>query len=121
MPGAASGVTTISLPDWLAPWVPPELVQATTQAVAWFGPMLDSLLQAVPALAGGRRGLGVPVGALASAPFTALDDERRIALAPSARVALRGLQQALAALSRGGLADVLHLRLLADMVVDREN
>ena len=51
--GAASGIEGPALPAWLAPWVPPELVQAVTQAVAWFGPMLDSLLQAVPALAGG--------------------------------------------------------------------
>jgi hypothetical protein len=51
--GAAAGVEGLALPAWLAPWVPPELVQAITQAVAWFGPMLDSLLQAVPALAGG--------------------------------------------------------------------
>ena len=50
--GAASGIEGPALPAWLAPWVPPELVQAVTQAVAWFGPMLDSLLQAVPALAG---------------------------------------------------------------------
>ena len=50
--GAASGIEGPALPAWLAPWVPPELVQAVTQGVAWFGPMLDSLLQAVPALAG---------------------------------------------------------------------
>lgn len=50
--GAVSGVGGPALPAWLAPWVPPEIVQAVTQGVAWFGPMLDSLLQAVPSLAG---------------------------------------------------------------------
>jgi len=51
--GAASGAGTLALPDWLAPWVPPELVQAVASLVTGFGPMVDSLLQAAPALAGG--------------------------------------------------------------------
>jgi hypothetical protein len=51
--GAASGVGSIALPDWLAPWVPTELVQAATQMAAGLGPLVDSLLQAVPFLAGG--------------------------------------------------------------------
>ena len=51
--GAASGVGSIALPDWLAPWVPTELVQAVTQMMAGLGPLVDSLLQAMPALAGG--------------------------------------------------------------------
>ena len=51
--GAASGVGSIALPDWLAPWVPTELVQAVTQLAAGLGPLVDSLLQAAPAMAGG--------------------------------------------------------------------
>ncbi|MGE4240333.1 hypothetical protein [Ramlibacter sp.] len=51
--GALSGAGTLSLPAWLSPWVPPELVQAVTQAMAALGPWVDSLLQAAPALAGG--------------------------------------------------------------------
>ena len=51
--GAASGAGTLSLPGWLSPWVPPELVQAMTQWMAAIGPWVDSLLQAAPALAGG--------------------------------------------------------------------
>jgi hypothetical protein len=50
--GAASGVD-ISLPDWLAPWVPGELAQALSQLIAALGPVVNSLLQAAPALAGG--------------------------------------------------------------------
>lgn len=50
-----------------------------------------------PVLAGAGRVLVVPTGMLASAPFSALDAGRRIALAPSARVAWRGLLQAPAA------------------------
>ena len=53
MPGAASGVATISLPDWLAPWVPPEIAQWANQLLAGLGPVIDSLLQAAPTLAGG--------------------------------------------------------------------
>ena len=50
---AASGVSTITLPDWLAPWVPPEVAQWVSQLLAGLGPVVDSLLQAAPALAGG--------------------------------------------------------------------
>lgn len=51
--GAASGAGALTLPDWLAPWVPPELVQAMTQLMAALGPVVDSVLQTAPALAGG--------------------------------------------------------------------
>jgi len=51
--GAASGVGSIALPDWLAPWVPAELLQAVKQLMTGLGPLVDSLLQAAPALAGG--------------------------------------------------------------------
>ena len=49
----ASGVGTIRLPDWLAPWMPPEIAQSVSQMLAGLGPVVDSLLQAAPALAGG--------------------------------------------------------------------
>jgi len=51
--GAASGVGGLRLPDWLAPWVPPELVQAVTSLLSGLAPMVEGLLQAIPALAGG--------------------------------------------------------------------
>ena len=51
--GAASGVGAITLPDWLAPWVPPEIALSVSQLLAGLGPVVDSLLQAAPALAGG--------------------------------------------------------------------
>jgi hypothetical protein len=51
--GAASGVGTIALPDWLAPWLPPEIAQSIGQLMSGLGPVVDSLLQAAPALAGG--------------------------------------------------------------------
>jgi hypothetical protein len=51
--GAASGASTIAVPDWLAPWVPPEMAQWASQLMAGLAPIVDSLLQAAPALAGG--------------------------------------------------------------------
>lgn len=41
------------MPDWLAPWVPPEVAQWASQLMAGFAPFVDGLLQAAPALAGG--------------------------------------------------------------------
>ena len=51
--GAASGAGALRLPDWLAPWVPTEVVQAVMALVSGLAPAVDSLLQAAPALAGG--------------------------------------------------------------------
>ncbi len=51
--GAVSGAGSLTLPDWLAPWVPSELAQALTQLMAGLGPLVESLLQTAPALAGG--------------------------------------------------------------------
>ena len=51
--GAASGVGAVRLPEWLAPWVPQELSQSLTALLSGLGPVVDGLLQAAPALAGG--------------------------------------------------------------------
>lgn len=51
--GAASGAGTITVPEWLAPWVPPEVAQWTSQLMSGLAPFVDSLLQVAPALAGG--------------------------------------------------------------------
>ncbi len=51
--GAASGVGSMSLPDWLTPWVPPEAVQWARQMMEGLAPFIDSMLQTAPALAGG--------------------------------------------------------------------
>ena len=50
--GAASGIEGLRLPDWLAPWVPPGMVQAATSLLSDLTPFVKGLLQAVPALAG---------------------------------------------------------------------
>ena len=53
LPSAASGVGTLRLPDWLEPWVSVEIAQSVSHMLAGLGPVVDSLLQAAPALAGG--------------------------------------------------------------------
>ena len=51
--GAGSRDGVLQIPEWLAPWVPPPLVEAFTAMLASLAPVLDWLLQVVPALAGG--------------------------------------------------------------------
>lgn len=51
--GAASGVSSIVVPDWLALWVPTGTVHAVNALEARLGPLVEGLLQAAPALAGG--------------------------------------------------------------------
>lgn len=51
--GATSDVEGLRLPEWLAPWVPPEIVQAMTSLVSGLAPVVESLLQAAPSLATG--------------------------------------------------------------------
>jgi hypothetical protein len=51
--GVASGVGGLRLPDGLAPWVPPEIAQAMTALLSGLARVVESLLQAAPALAGG--------------------------------------------------------------------
>ncbi len=65
--GMAGGAVSVSLPAWLAPWVPEAVTQALTAWIAQLGPLLESLLQSVPALAGGLTVLAWVVWALGAA------------------------------------------------------
>jgi hypothetical protein len=51
--GTASGVESLRLPEWVAPWVPPEIVQAMTSLLSGLVPAVEGLLQSAPTLAGG--------------------------------------------------------------------
>ncbi len=51
--GVASGVEGLRLPEWLAPWVPPEIAQALAALMSGFAPLVESLLQTAPALTSG--------------------------------------------------------------------
>lgn len=62
--GMAGGAVSVSLPAWLEPWVPAAVTQALTTWMTQLGPLLESLLQSVPALAGGLTVLAWVVWAL---------------------------------------------------------
>lgn len=49
----AGALGTVRLPEWLGPWVPPEWEQAVSALLAGLAPLVQSLLQAAPSLAGG--------------------------------------------------------------------
>lgn len=51
--GVASGEGGLRLPEWLLPWVPPELAQAMASLLSGVAPAVESALQAAPALADG--------------------------------------------------------------------
>lgn len=51
--GVASEAQSVRLPEWLAPWVPPEIAQVLPSLVADVAPVVESLLQAAPAPSGG--------------------------------------------------------------------
>ena len=50
--GAASGAQDLRLPEWLALWVPPEMAKALLAMFSGLAPLVESLLQAAPSLAG---------------------------------------------------------------------
>ncbi len=45
--------TGLRLPDWLAPWLPPEAAVAFTSMLEAFMPAVQAVLDQAPALAGG--------------------------------------------------------------------
>mgnify|MGYP001757286387 FL=1 len=51
--GTAERVSQLPIPSWLSPWVPPDLAPWVNEAMASLAPMVDRLLQTVPALADG--------------------------------------------------------------------
>jgi len=51
--GAASNTASFRLPDWIAVWMPAEVAQTVGALVVGLGPLIDTLLTALPALAGG--------------------------------------------------------------------
>ncbi|MFO1275520.1 MAG: hypothetical protein U1F21_05750 [Sphaerotilus natans] len=55
--GTAADIAAIRLPPWLEFWVPREVLEWLPRMLADLAPLIDSLLQAVPALAGGLTAL----------------------------------------------------------------
>ncbi|WP_306476456.1 hypothetical protein [Methyloversatilis sp.] len=65
--GTGSGVEILRLPDWLAPWVPPDIVQAITSLLSGLAPAVQGLLQAAPSLAAGLTVATLVIWGLGSA------------------------------------------------------
>ena len=51
--GGAGAIEGLRLPDWLAPWLPPEAADAFTSMLAAFMPAVQAVLDQAPAVAGG--------------------------------------------------------------------
>jgi len=51
--GGSGAIESLRVPDWLAPWIPPELALAATSMPSALGPAIETALNQAPALAGG--------------------------------------------------------------------
>jgi len=51
--GGPGAIESLRVPDWLAPWIPPELALAFTSMLSASGPAIEAALNQAPALAGG--------------------------------------------------------------------
>lgn len=70
--GGSGPLDALRLPDWLAPWVPPELLPAIASMLSAFGPAIETLLGWAPSLAGGLSLLIWVIWALGSALLVVL-------------------------------------------------
>lgn len=50
--GSTEAIQALSMPAWLAPWLPAEWWSAGTALLTDFAPLLDGLLTAMPSLSG---------------------------------------------------------------------
>jgi hypothetical protein len=51
--GGSGAIEGLRAPDWLTPWIPPELTLAFTSMLSASTPVIDAALNHAPALAGG--------------------------------------------------------------------
>jgi hypothetical protein len=70
--GTSGAIEALRGPDWLAPWIPPELAFAFTSMLSAFTPAIEAMLDWAPALAGGLSLAVWVVWALGSAILIAL-------------------------------------------------
>jgi len=49
----SGAIESLRVPDWLAPWIPPELALASTSMLSALSPAIEAALNQAPALAGG--------------------------------------------------------------------
>ena len=99
--GGSGAIETLRAPDWLAPWIPPELALAFTSLLSAFTPAIESALNQAPALAGGLSvaiwvvwGVGtvliVILGLVASGLIAVLRRRAAVHAAPSTGLAATG-------------------------------
>ena len=50
--GGSVAIESLGVPDWLAPWIPPEVALAFTSMLSAVSPTIESALNQAPALAG---------------------------------------------------------------------
>jgi len=99
--GSSGALDGLRAPDWLAPWLPPELALAFTSMLSAFIPAIEAALSQAPALAGGLSvaiwvvwGVGsaliVILGLVCSGLITTLRRRSSVIGAPSAGPARAG-------------------------------
>jgi len=92
--GGSGVIESFRVPDWLAPWIPPELALAFTSMLSALSPAIEAALNQAPALAGGVAvaawtvwGIGIALivilGLVCSRLITVLRRRASVLAAPS--------------------------------------
>jgi hypothetical protein len=92
--GGPGAIESLRVPDWLAPWIPPELALAFTSMLSALSPAIEATFSQAPALAGGLSvaawtvwGVGVALivilGLVCSRLITVLRRRASVFAAPS--------------------------------------
>lgn len=94
--GSSGAIESLRVPDWLAPWIPPEFALAFTAMLSALSPAIEATLNQAPALAGGLSvgvwavwGVGsaliIILGLVCSRLITVLRRRASVFAAPSMR------------------------------------
>ena len=65
--GGSGAIESLRVPDWLAPWIPPELALAFTSMLSALSPALEAALNQAPSLADGLSATAWAVWGVGSA------------------------------------------------------
>ena len=94
--GGSATTEGLRVPDWLAPWIPPELAGALASMVSALMPAIEAVLGWAPALAGGLSvavwvvwgigsGLLILLGVVLSGLIAVLGRRAAVSMTPSGR------------------------------------
>ena len=92
--GGSGAIESLRVPDWLAPWIPPEFALAFTSMLSALNPTIEAAINQAPALAGGLSaatwtvwGIGIALivilGLVCSRLITVLSRRVSVFAAPS--------------------------------------